>query len=71
MKGKKFKPAVRFYFLRVMPDTNIVLDYLGANLGFMEGAEKVFELAEQRKDIKLVSSSAITDIRLKEGAQCL
>jgi hypothetical protein len=48
-----------------------VLDYLGANLGFMEDAEKVFELAEQRKDIKLVSSSAITDIRLKEGAQCL
>ena len=32
---------------------------------------KVFELAGQRKDIKLVSSSAITDIRLKEGAQCL
>ena len=37
MKGKKFKPAVRFYFLRVMPDTNIVLDYPGANQGGQKG----------------------------------
>ena len=43
-------------------DTNIVLDYLGANQGFTEDAEKVFDLATKRKDIKLVSSSAITDI---------
>ncbi|MBR0221477.1 MAG: PIN domain-containing protein [Synergistaceae bacterium] len=28
----------------------------------MDNAEKVFELAAKRKDIKLVSSSAITDI---------
>ncbi|MBQ3625667.1 MAG: hypothetical protein II948_02860 [Synergistaceae bacterium] len=28
----------------------------------MDDAEKVFELAARRKDIKLVSSSAITDI---------
>ncbi|MBQ9897431.1 MAG: PIN domain-containing protein [Synergistaceae bacterium] len=39
-----------------------MLDYLGANQGFMDDAEKVFELAARRKDIKLVSSSAITDI---------
>ncbi|MCR4935314.1 MAG: PIN domain-containing protein [Oscillospiraceae bacterium] len=39
-----------------------MLDYLGANRGFAEDAEKVFELAARRKDIKLVSSSAITDI---------
>lgn len=48
--------------MRVLLDTNIVLDYLGANQGFTEDAEKVFDLAAQRKDIKLVSSSAITDI---------
>ena len=48
--------------MRVLLDTNIVLDYLGANQGFMDDAEKVFELAARRKDIKLVSSSAITDI---------
>ena len=48
--------------MRVLLDTNIVLDYLGANQGFTEEAEKVFDLANRRKDIKLVSSSAITDI---------
>ena len=48
--------------MRVLLDTNIVLDYLGANQGFTEEAEKVFDLAARRKDIKLVSSSAITDI---------
>lgn len=48
--------------MKVLLDTNIVLDYLGANQGFTEEAEKVFDLAAKRKDIKLVSSSAITDI---------
>ena len=48
--------------MRVLLDTNIVLDYLGANQGFTEDAEKVFDLANRRKDIKLVSSSAIIDI---------
>ena len=48
--------------MRVLLDTNIVLDYPGANQGFTEDAEKVFDLAAKRKDIKLVSSSAITDI---------
>ena len=43
-------------------DTNIVLDYLGANQGFTDDAERVFDLAAKRKDIQLVSSSAITDI---------
>jgi len=48
--------------MRVLLDTNIVLDYLGANQGFTDEAEKVFDLASRRKDIKFVSSSAITDI---------
>lgn len=48
--------------MKVLLDTNIVLDYLGANQGFTEDAEKLFDLATRRKDIKLVSSSAITDI---------
>ena len=48
--------------MRVLLDTNIVPDYLGANQGFTEDADKVFDLAAKRKDIKLVSSSAITDI---------
>ena len=48
--------------MKVLLDTNVVLDYLGANLNFTDDAEKVFELAAKRKDIKFVSSSAITDI---------
>ncbi len=48
--------------MRVLLDTNIVLDYLGANQGFTEEAGKIFDLADERKDIKLVSSSSITDI---------
>lgn len=48
--------------MRVLLDTNIVLDYLGTNLGFTDDAKKVFDLADERKDIKFVSSSAITDI---------
>ena len=39
--------------MRVLLDTNIVLDYLGANQGFTEDAGKVFDLAAKRKDIKL------------------
>ena len=39
-----------------------MLDYLGANKEFTEDAQKIFELTSKRKDIKLVSSSAITDI---------
>lgn len=53
--------------MRVLLDTNIVLDYLGANQGFTEDADKVFDLTAKRKDIKLVSSSAITDILSGEG----
>ena len=48
--------------MRILLDTNIILDYLGANQGFSDEAEAVFDLAEQRKDIKFVSSSAVTDI---------
>ena len=48
--------------MRVLLDTNVVLDYLGANQGFADDAEMVFALAEKRNDIKFVSSSAITDI---------
>ena len=48
--------------MRVLLDTNIILDYLGTNQGFTEDAERVFDLASKRKDIRLVSSSAITDI---------
>ena len=48
--------------MRVLVDTNVILDFLGANQGFSEEAEAFFVLAENRKDIKLVSSSAITDI---------
>ena len=49
-------------FIRIRLDTNVILDYLGANEGFADDAEALFQLAAERNDIKLVSSSAITDI---------
>ena len=48
--------------MRILLDTNVILDYLGANKGFTDDAEAVFNIAAVRQDIKLVSSSAITDI---------
>ena len=48
--------------MRLLIDTNVVLDYLGTNEGFSDEAEQIFELALQRKAIELVSASAITDI---------
>lgn len=48
--------------MRILLDTNVILDYLGANVGFADDAEAVFDLAAKREDIKLVSSSAMTDI---------
>ena len=48
--------------MRILLDTNVILDYLGANEGFADDAEALFQLAAERNDIKLVSSSAITDI---------
>ena len=41
--------------MKVLLDTNVVLDYLGANKNFTDEAEKVFDLAEKRKDIKSLS----------------
>ena len=35
--------------MKVLLDTNIVLDYLGANKGFTEDAEKVFDVAAKKK----------------------
>lgn len=48
--------------MKLLLDTNIILDYLGANEGFTDDAEKLFDFSERRKDIKFVSSSAVTDI---------
>lgn len=48
--------------MKILLDTNVILDYLGANAGFSDAAEAVFALASARQDIKLVSSSAMTDI---------
>ena len=48
--------------MKLLIDTNIVLDYLGANIGFSNDAEKIFELALTHKAVELVSASAVTDI---------
>ena len=38
--------------MKVLLDTNVVLDYLGANKNFTDEAEKVFNLAEIRRAVK-------------------
>ena len=48
--------------MKLLLDTNVILDYLGANEGFTDAAFALFQFAEERKDLKLVSSSAMTDI---------
>jgi predicted nucleic acid-binding protein len=39
--------------MRVLLDTNIILDYLGANKGFTEDSEKIFTL------LKIISNDRI------------
>ena len=48
--------------MKILIDTNVALDYLGANKGFEEDATAIFELALEKKAIELVSASAVTDI---------
>ena len=48
--------------MKLLIDTNVVLDYLGVNEGFSEDAEAIFNLALNSEAIELVSASAITDI---------
>ena len=48
--------------MKLLIDSNVVLDYLGANEGFSNEAGQIFELAISRKAIELVSASSVTDI---------
>ena len=63
--------------MKLLLDTNVVLDYFGVNEGFGEAAEEIFELAIVGEAIELVSASAITDIyyvarqRLKDNDAAL
>lgn len=48
--------------MRLLLDTNVILDFLGINDGFSDDAEDVINLAITGDAIELVSASAITDI---------
>ncbi len=48
--------------MKILLDTNIVLDYLGANEGFTDEAEAVLDLADGNNLFEFVSASAVTDI---------
>ncbi|MCR4935218.1 MAG: PIN domain-containing protein [Oscillospiraceae bacterium] len=48
--------------MRLLIDTNVILDYLLARTGFEEDAGRVFSLAAYDETYEFVSSSAITDI---------
>ena len=48
--------------MRLLIDTNVILDYLLSRENFREQARKVFDLVKYKKDFEFVSSSAVTDI---------
>lgn len=48
--------------MKLLIDTNVILDFLLNNPGFGEDARKIFSLAAEDETYEFVSSSAITDI---------
>ena len=48
--------------MRLLIDTNVILDYILARKGFREDAKRIFELAAYDQAYEFVSSSALTDI---------
>ncbi|MBR4545638.1 MAG: hypothetical protein IKO14_06655 [Oscillibacter sp.] len=48
--------------MRLLIDTNVILDYLLSREGFHEQAKELFELVKFKRDFEFVSSSAVTDI---------
>ena len=48
--------------MRLLIDTNVILDYLLSREAFQEQAKALFDLVEYERDFEFVSSSAVTDI---------
>jgi len=48
--------------MKVLIDTNVVLDVLINNAVFFSNFKKIFDFAEQRKIIGFITASAVTDI---------
>ena len=48
--------------MRLLIDTNVILDYLLSREKFREQAKQVLDLAQYSGDFEFVSSSAVTDI---------
>lgn len=48
--------------MRLLIDTNVILDYLLSRENFREQAKQVLDLAQYSGDFEFVSSSAVTDI---------
>jgi predicted nucleic acid-binding protein len=48
--------------MKVLIDTNVVLDVLINNPDFLDYSKKMFDLAEQKQIIGFISASAITDV---------
>lgn len=50
--------------MRLLIDTNVILDYLLSRKGFSQQAKQILDLARYESDFECVSSSAVTDIFL-------
>ena len=48
--------------MRLLIDTNVILDYLLSRGGFREQAKELFDLVKYGEHFEVLSSSAVTDI---------
>ena len=48
--------------MKVLIDTNVVIDYLTDHVDFAEAAEMVFDLCEQNELVGILTANTITDI---------
>lgn len=48
--------------MRLLIDTNVILDYLLSRQGFSEQAKAIFDLVKYGEHFEVLSSSAVTDI---------
>ena len=48
--------------MRLLIDTNVILDYLLSREGFREQAKEIFDLVKYGEHFEVLSSSAVTDI---------
>lgn len=55
--------------MRIVIDTNVIIDYLADRAPFADDAGNILSLCESEKMIGMVTANAITDIYVKKSAK--